>query len=71
MPQENNPIKSLQDAIAGQAKEQPVPERFIAENFGESAIIIDTKTSRCTEVPLHAFSSVRKALMDLFPDERR
>ncbi len=61
-------VGGLRGLIADTALEQPMPERFTAEQHPDwpAMIVTDTATGRSTTVGLYAYRAVRESLQDLF-----
>ena len=59
-------VKHLRKLARTQAEKITLADRFQTWEDGYKVVILDLKTMRNTEVPLYAYSQVRKVLETLF-----
>ena len=59
-------VKHLRKLVRTQAEKITLADRFQTWEDGYKVVILDLKTMRSTEVPLYAYSQVRKVLETLF-----
>ena len=62
-------VKHLRSLLRTEAEKITLANRFQTWENGCGAVILDLKTMRSTEVPLYAYSQVRKVLETLFRDK--
>ena len=62
-------VKHLRSLVRTEAEKITLANRFQTWEDGYKAVILDLKTMRSTEVPLYAYSQVRKVLETLFGDK--
>ena len=58
-------VKHLRKLVRTQAEKITLADRFQTWEDGYKVVILDLKTMRSTEVPLYAYSQVRKVLETL------
>ena len=65
-PEIKEEVKHLRKLVRTQAEKITLADRFQTWEDGYKVVILDLKTIRSTEVPLYAYSQVRKVLETLF-----
>lgn len=65
-PEIKEEVKHLRTLLRTEAEKITLGNRFQTWEDGYKVVILDLKTMRSTEVPLYAYSQVRKVLETLF-----
>ena len=65
-PEIKEEVKHLRGLIRTEAEKITLDDRFQTWEDGSKVVILDLKTMRSAEVPLYAYSQVRKVLDTLF-----
>lgn len=65
-PEIKEEVKHLRGLLRTEAEKIALANRFQTREDGSKVVILDLKTMRSTEVPLYAYSQVRKVLNTLF-----
>jgi len=68
-PEIKEEVKHLRSLLRTEAEKITLANRFQTWEDGCKVVILDLKTMKSTEVPLYAYSEVRKVLETLFVDK--